>query len=191
MLGNGLAVGDFNGDGLEDLAIGSPGANSNDGMVEFAFGSVAGFSDPLASVSGVSQAQAVGEKYGYCVESVSDLNSDGNDELLVCSIDYEQGSDTGKIELFFGGDSGSVWSTADSPNQMLQGSNFGQSISAGGDLNGDGLADLVIGNTGDLTDSSGFSSVEIRYMYHNGYATNPIAHINQYQPEPYLAIKSR
>lgn len=173
MLGNSLAVGDFNGDGLDDLAIGSPGANSNDGMVEFAFGSVAGFSDPLTSVSGVSQAQAIGEKYGYCVESVSDLNSDGNDELLVCSIDYEQGSDTGKIELFFGGDSGSVWSTADSPNQMLQGSNFGQSISAGGDLNGDGLADLVIGNTGDLTDSSGFSSVEIRYGTTTGYATNP------------------
>ena len=65
-------------------------------------------------------------------------------------IDYELSSDTGKVELFFGGSSDGTWTKMGSPNQMLQGSNFGQSISADGDLNGDGLNDLVIGNTGTL-----------------------------------------
>ena len=101
------------------------------------------------------------------------MDEDGYDEILICSIDYEQSSDTGKVELFFGNDVGQTWIKMNSPDQILQGSNFGQSISADGDLNGDGLADLVIGNTGNLVDSSGFSSVEIRYGTITGFNANP------------------
>jgi hypothetical protein len=60
-----------------------------------------------------------------------------------------------------------------SPNQIIQGFNFGRSISADGDLNGDGFVDLVIGNTGNLIDSSGYSSVELRYGNSMGFASDP------------------
>ena len=173
MMGYGLAAGDYNGDGFDDLAVGSPGANTNDGLVQFAFGSQSGLSSTLIEVLGISNPEIIDDKYGYCLETVEDLNSDGNDELLVCSIDFEEASDTGKVELFSGDQSTATWSKMDSPNQMLQGSNFGQSISADGDLNGDGLDDLVIGNTGDFADSSGFSSVEVRYGTSSGFSTNP------------------
>ena len=123
----------------------------------------------LVQIAGISTPVVSGDKYGYCLETVDDLNEDGYDEILICSIDYEQSSDTGKVELFFGNDVGQTWIKMNSPDQILQGSNFGQSISADGDLNGDGLADLVIGNTGTLVDSSGFSSVEIRYGTITGF----------------------
>ena len=173
MLGKGLSIGDYNGDGLIDIAIGSPGANNNDGLVQFAFGSQQGISQTLVQTAGISNPVVPGDKYGYCLETVNDLNVDGYDEILICSIDYDQSSDSGKVELFFGNDVGQTWVKMNSPNQMLEGSNFGQSISADGDLNGDGLDDLVIGNTGTFVDSSGYSSVEIRYGTSTGFNANP------------------
>ena len=173
MLGKGLSFGDYNGDGINDLAIGSPGSSNNDGLVQFAFGSQNGLSETLEQVAGISNPVAQGDKYGYCLETVDDLNMDGYDEILICSIDYQQSSDTGKVELFFGNAVSNTWVKMNSPDQLLQGSNFGHSVSADGDLNGDGLKDLVIGNTGTLIDSSGFSSVEIRYGTSSGFNANP------------------
>ena len=104
MLGQGLSVGDYNGDGIPDIAIGSPGANNNDGLVQFAFGTQQGISQTLVQIAGISTPVVSGDKYGYCLETVDDLNEDVYDEISICSIDYEQSSDTGKVELFFGND---------------------------------------------------------------------------------------
>ena len=65
------------------------------------------------------------------------------------------------------------WVLMSSPDQLLLGSNFGQSISASGDVNGDGIADLVIGNTGNLQQNTGYSSVEVRYGSTDGYSSDP------------------
>jgi len=171
--GQGLAVGDFNGDGFSDLSIGSPGFTNNNGIVEFSFGSQAGLSENLVIVDGISNPSTTGESYGSCLEYVKDLNNDGYDDIIVCSIDHDSNGDSGLVELFFGGSQSNTWVKMDSPNQLLQGKNYGQSVSADGDLNGDGFVDLVIGNTGDLQDSSGFSSVEIRYGSATGFDYDP------------------
>lgn len=172
-LGHGLAVGDFNGDNYLDLSIGLPGFDNNNGSVRFSFGSHEGLATVLSTIPGVSLPSSDGASYGSCLESVQDLNLDNKDELLICSIDYDSQGDTGLVELFFGDMITSTWVKMNSPNQLLQGSNFGRSVSADGDLNGDGFVDLVIGNTGDLIDSSGYSSVEVRYGTEMGFPSEP------------------
>lgn len=172
-LGRGLAVGDFNGDSYPDISLGLPGFDNNNGSVRFSFGSSQGLETVLLTIPGVSVPSSNGASYGSCLESVEDLNSDNKDELLICSIDYDLQGDTGLVELFFGNIIATTWVKMNSPNQITSGSNFGRSISADGDLNGDGFVDLVIGNTGDLTDSSGYSSVELRYGNSMGFASDP------------------
>ena len=126
----------------------------------------------MEQVQGLSSPQVSGERYGINLEPVDDLNSDGFDELLICSKPT-QGGDTGKISLYAGGMKDTNWVLMSSPDQLLLGSNFGQSISASGDVNGDGIADLVIGNTGNLQQNTGYSSVEVRYGSTNGYSSDP------------------
>ena len=172
-LGHGIAVGDFNGDDYLDLSVGLPGFDNNNGSVRFSFGSVDGLETVLSTIPGVSFPSSLDASYGSCLESVQDLNSDDKDELLICSIEYDGQGDTGLVELFFGNTIATTWVKMNSPNQLLQGSNFGRSVSADGDLNGDGFVDLVIGNTGDLIDSSGYSSVEVRYGTEMGFSSTP------------------
>ena len=171
-LGKALAIADFDGDGYSDIAIGSPGHNNNDGLVQFIFGSDTILSSELEEISGLSNPQSTGEHFGINLEPVEDLNSDGNDELLICSK-LLQGADTGKVTLYSGGAQDSVWVEMSSPDQLLLGQRFGQSISASGDINGDGFADLVIGNSGDLEQNTGYSSVEVRYGDITGYSVDP------------------
>ena len=171
-LGMSLAVADFDGDGYDDIAVGSPGYSNNDGLVEFIFGSNDVVSLGLEQVQGLSSPQVSGERYGINLEPVDDLNFDGFDELLVCSKPT-QGGDTGKVTLFAGDLKDTNWNLMDSPNQLLLGANFGQSVSASGDVNGDGIADLVIGNTGNLQQNTGYSSVEVRFGGTDGYSSDP------------------
>jgi hypothetical protein len=101
LFGYSMAVGDFNGDGIDDLAVGAPLFNSSQGLVELYFGSNTGL-PAAASVTifGDSAVQGSGLKsFGAMVANVGPIGSAGGVALLV-GAPYEV--DGGASYLFLG-----------------------------------------------------------------------------------------
>ena len=104
--GSALAVGDFDGDGYEDLAVGVDGEgvgdNDNAGAVNVIYGSVTGLTVAGNQVwrqgaNGILGYAETGDQFGYSLAS-ADFDGDGYDDLAV-GVPYEdQSSATTTIE---------------------------------------------------------------------------------------------
>ncbi len=166
-IGQGLTVGDFNGDNFSDLVIGSPGFNQDDGKLDVYFGSSSGLANQPEIIDGVSSPPEIGQEYGLSLDKIEDLDGDGIDELLISSLGT---SGLGTLYLFHGSSQSDSWGALQTPSSITQGAFFGRSISTSGDINNDGFNDLVVSNTGSFDSPSGYSAVEIFYGNSNGFS---------------------
>ena len=171
------SAGDVNGDGLDDLIIGAPYDGLISGSSFVVFGKKDGIAIPLTDIqagiggfviSGVSD----GDQSGSSVSSAGDVNGDGFDDLIVGAPGADpNGQSSGMSTVVFGkADGGAVnlsqiQSSGNAGGFAISGANAfdtsGRSVSSAGDVNGDGLDDLIIGASGDQTngDFSGASFV--------------------------------
>ena len=153
------ALGDVNGDGFRDLAVGAP-TDSVNGVTQGALyilalgqfgnvlshtkisGGLAGFVGPLSST----------ELFGSACVAIGDIDNNGFVDLAVGG----EGGDDGCVNC------GSVWILQMGANQTVIGAgklsnlkflgntlfsgmeNFGSALALGGDYNGDGKPDLIV-----------------------------------------------
>jgi len=168
------AVGDIDGDGIIDLAVGAPfdddGVGENRGAVWILFmhtdGKVRDYQKISASSGRFEGTLTVEDAFGWSVAAIGDVDGDGFIDLAVGAPrdDDGPGADAGAVWILFLRDDGKVrdhQKISDDKGafkgSLGNGDWFGASIASPDDLDGDGTNDLVIGapfdNDGDGNDS--------------------------------------
>jgi len=147
------SAGDVNADGFDDVVIGAPGdtgLGTKTGAAYVYLGSPTGLrlSSEVKLMAGHT---ATLDSFGSSVAGGGDLNGDGFDDLLVGLPDENgHGIYTGAAFVYFGGPAGIDPASETRLDDPLADdhANYGMAVSIGGDVDGDGFDDLLIGEPG-------------------------------------------
>lgn len=141
---------DYNGDGYADVLVGAPNnddAGQNAGKAYVYFGGASANFDAIPD--GVLANSIANSRFGESVATAGDFDGDGFADVIV-GAPLAEGA--GRAYLYFGA-AGSMFDTT--PDLVLNEINtsdyYGAAVSAAGDFDGDGFADLAIGAPGETT----------------------------------------
>ena len=185
------SAGDVNGDSIDDIIIGARGADPNDndraGESYVVFGKSNGF-DPILDLNSLDGNNGftingidAGDVSGRSVSSAGDVNGDGIDDIIIgaASADPNDNSAAGESYVVFGKSNGFDpildLNSLDGNNGFTingidAGDVSGRSVSSAGDVNGDGIDDIIIGARGaDPNDNSAAGESYVVFGKSNGF----------------------
>lgn len=139
-----VAVGDVNGDGVGDIAIGGEDGANGAGLVVVFFGGAELRTETTSGADLVFTGEATGDLFGASV-AIGDLNTDGRPDLAVGADMIDNPGRPGAVYVQLGG-SGIQGAAAASMDAKIAGSGPGAGLGihlAIGDVTGDGNGDLV------------------------------------------------
>jgi len=152
--GAALAAGDFDGDGIDDLAVGAPEATvagvAGAGAVWVAAGGASGFELPGTTLDAdIYASPQLGAQFGFAL-ATGDFDGDGYDDLAVGEPSWDgTGADRGRLAIFAGSaaglDTSGTWSVKSEPfAEVADDARFGAALAVG-DFDGNGFDDLAVG----------------------------------------------
>ena len=174
-------AGDFNNDGIDDIVIGSNGRSTQTGAAYVVFGSKTVHSD-IDLNSGTLFSSGRGfiitgessvDSFGVSVASAGDINKDGVDDIIIGA--RGAASNLGSVYIIYGHSSpftnidlSSVDLSASKRGFKIIGASagdlIGSSVSGTGDVNNDGIDDVIIGATRCRTDTSTVYGAQVVYV---------------------------
>ncbi len=174
-------LGDIDGDGVVDLAVGAFGDDTGGSyrgavhILKLNRDGTARTTTKIASGLNGGPGLANNDRFGVSVASGGDLDGDGVSDLIVgANRKTSTAADQGAIHILRLGAGGTVKSSTLVENQsggpvLAGGDYFGASVASLGDLDGDGVADLVVGaNKDDTGGGSGADRGAVHILRLNG-----------------------
>ena len=175
------AIGDLDGDGVPDLAAGASGDDNGGpdrGAVHVMFMNRDGtIRDTVEINSGTANGPVLstGDRFGVSVVAIGDLDGDGVPDLVVGAYGEDNpGENSGAVHVMFMNRDGTVKDTvvinegtANGP-VLSDSDDFGISVAAIDDLDGDGVPDLVVGANGDRGAGPNSGAVHVMFMNRDG-----------------------
>jgi hypothetical protein len=177
------AVGDINGDGIGDLAVGAPNDDRDSadaGAVWILFMNALGRVDDWQRITedtgGFGGKLRAGDHFGSAVAAIGDLDRDGIPDLAVGAPGSDEGgTDRGAVWILFLNAEGRVREqqriadrTGGFSGELDDEDLFGSALAGLGDLNGDGLEELAVGAPNDDDGSANAGALWILFLEADG-----------------------